>query len=204
MIETEKARELFKSGLGATTIDECHRQFVNGLLKPEIRFDVDYFAILRYVEVIFEHKYGRELRIISDPNTDALIDTLASGFEGTLLNRMRQLRESERYPPEQVKVISINGKSDALEKFKEKYEPVLKVAYASTVRSGDSLSEIISDNCFISIDHSLKGNIDFRKYVPESRKKLFEHIWLKITDPAEYQRRQEKPANRLLRFLFHD
>lgn len=198
MIETKRARELFKSGMGGAFIDECHRQFVSGLLRPSIRFDVDYVAILRYVEVIFEHKNGRELRIISDPNTDALIDTLASNFEGTLSNKMKQLGDfysGRGSPPEQVKVISINGKSDELERFKEKYNEVLKVAYASTIHPGDSLSRIISDNCFISIDHSLKRNIDFREYAPELQKKLFEHIWLRFSDPAEYQRRQEKPAN---------
>lgn len=204
----EETRKKFKTGEWKYFVDEYHRAFVRGYTRdeevvhvPRLNWKLDYLSFLRYSAITFEQQGHQEIRVTTDSGKDALIETLASEFEELLCRKNWQLKSPNLCLPEKVKVISLNEKSDTLERFKEKYPGILKVAYGVTAPE-NSFAEVISNSCYLKLDSSLNGIIEVGSET-EVNREIFDDVWMKLSDPAEFQRRKEKSKKGgILRFLF--
>jgi hypothetical protein len=196
-ITVKEARELFRSGVGKGMTDISHVELVRGVLRLECPIKLQFTPILRYAGLMFSESPGSELRVLTDPNKDSLLETLASDFEVALNTKSV------------VKVITVNGKYSELERFKQQYAPRLQVAYGVTTNNRVP-SEVITENCCLEINPELTGEIRFDGHDAKWKKELFESKWLKLTDPEEYARREERDrkkyetglAAKVLRYFF--
>lgn len=200
--DLEAIRKSFGEGRRLRTKDDLYQKLVSGIfqLQPN-KLPLDYTGGLRWAEAIFEHKYGRDLRVITNPDADSFIETLAESFEQALKNRLEQ---ASTYPPiSQVRVITHNKTSDILRRLQQQYPQVLQFAQGNTTSPVNS--EIITDKSYLVMKPDLIGEIFLSSGItyPQS---TFDYIWLKLTNPEEFEKekakQEKKPVNRLMRFLF--